>query len=102
MWHLGYHDMHGYESETMMGRDIGTMQWLYPYIGFDYHYKKDGGPKIFLVTKIKIGLASPVIKITAKQLWQAWHTLCLCYLWPMQEWMLMANFVFSYAGKIYP
>jgi len=45
MWHLGYHDMHGYESETMFGRYLGRMQWLYPYIGFDYHYKIDGGPK---------------------------------------------------------
>jgi len=45
MWHLGYHDMHGYESETMVGRYIGRMQWLYPYVGFDYHYKVEGGPK---------------------------------------------------------
>jgi CopA family copper-resistance protein len=45
MWHLGYHDMHGYESETMIGRYLGKMQWLYPYAGFDYHYKKEGGPK---------------------------------------------------------
>ena len=45
MWHLGYHDMHGYESETMLGRYLGKMQWLYPYIGFDYHYKAEGGPK---------------------------------------------------------
>jgi len=45
LWHLGYHDMHGYESETMIGRYLGRMQWWYPYIGFDYHYKKDGGPK---------------------------------------------------------
>ena len=45
LWHLGYHDMHGYESETMVGRYIGRMQWLYPYVGFDYHYKKEGGPK---------------------------------------------------------
>ncbi len=44
MWHLGYHDMHGYESETMLGRYLGKMQWWYPYIGFDYHFKKDGGP----------------------------------------------------------
>ena len=42
MWHLGYHDMHGYESETMFGRYLGKMQWLYPYVGFDYHYKTDG------------------------------------------------------------
>ncbi len=45
MWHLGYHDMHGYESETMIGRYLGRMQWLYPYAGFDYHFKKEGGPK---------------------------------------------------------
>ncbi len=45
MWHLGYHDEHGYESETMLGRYLGKMQWWYPYVGFDYHYKKEGGPK---------------------------------------------------------
>jgi len=45
MWHLGYHDMHGYESETMIGRYLGKMQWWFPYIGFDYHYKVEGGPK---------------------------------------------------------
>ena len=42
-WHLGYNDMHGYESETMIGRYLGRMQWWYPYIGFDYHYKEEGG-----------------------------------------------------------
>lgn len=45
MWHLGYHDEHGYESETMFGRYLGKMQWWYPYVGFDYHFKKPGGPK---------------------------------------------------------
>ena len=45
LWHLGYHDMHGYESETMVGRYLGRMQWWFPYIGFDYHYKMEGGPK---------------------------------------------------------
>ncbi|MEO6759459.1 MAG: multicopper oxidase domain-containing protein, partial [Saprospiraceae bacterium] len=45
MWHLGYHDAHGYESETMLGRYIGKMQWLYPYAGFDYHYKVEGHPQ---------------------------------------------------------
>lgn len=42
LWHLGYHSYHGYESETMFGRYLGKMQWLYPYAGFDYHYKKEG------------------------------------------------------------
>ncbi len=45
MWHLGLHDKHGYESETMFGRYVGRMQWWFPYVGFDYHYKKEGGPK---------------------------------------------------------
>lgn len=45
LWHLGYNDMHGYESETMVGRFLGRMQWWFPYIGYDYHYKMDGGPK---------------------------------------------------------
>ncbi len=45
LWHLGYQDMHGYESETMVGRYIGRMEWLYPYVGYDRHYKIDGGPK---------------------------------------------------------
>jgi hypothetical protein len=37
--------MHGYESETMFGRYLGRMQFWYPYVGFDYHYKMEGGPK---------------------------------------------------------
>ena len=45
LWHLGYHDEHGYESETMFGRYFGRMQWWFPYVGFDYHYKEEGGPK---------------------------------------------------------
>jgi CopA family copper-resistance protein len=45
LWHLGYHDMHGYESETTIGRYLGRMQWWFPYIGFDYHFKMEGGPK---------------------------------------------------------
>ena len=39
-WRLGYHDMHGYESETHIGRYIGRMQWLMPFIGFDWRYRK--------------------------------------------------------------
>ncbi len=27
-WRLGYHDRHGYETETHIGRYIGKMQWL--------------------------------------------------------------------------
>ena len=39
-WRLGYHDLHGYESETHIGRYIGRMQWLMPFIGFDWRYRK--------------------------------------------------------------
>jgi FtsP/CotA-like multicopper oxidase with cupredoxin domain len=45
LWHLGYNKMHGYESETMIGRYFGKMQWWFPYVGFDYHYKRDGDVK---------------------------------------------------------
>jgi hypothetical protein len=37
-WRLGINGHHGYESETMLGRYLGVNQWLFPYVGFDYHY----------------------------------------------------------------
>jgi FtsP/CotA-like multicopper oxidase with cupredoxin domain/uncharacterized Zn finger protein (UPF0148 family) len=37
-WRLGLQPHHGYEVETMLGRYLGVNQWLFPYIGFDYHY----------------------------------------------------------------
>jgi len=48
LWHLGYHAEHGYESETMFGRYFGKQQWLYSYIGFDYHYKIEGPSQKYL------------------------------------------------------
>lgn len=39
-WRLGYNDMHGYESETHIGRYIGKMQWFMPFVGFDWRYRK--------------------------------------------------------------
>jgi len=41
-WRLGYNTMHGYEVETHLGRYIGKMQWLMPFIGFDYRYREFG------------------------------------------------------------
>jgi hypothetical protein len=41
-WRLGYHDRHGYESETHIGRYIGKMQWLMPFVGFDWRYRQLG------------------------------------------------------------
>ncbi|TKB99180.1 multicopper oxidase domain-containing protein [Pedobacter cryophilus] len=37
-WRLGLKSHHGNESETYFGRYIGKMQWLFPFVGFDYHY----------------------------------------------------------------
>lgn len=41
-WRLGYNDMHGYETETHLGRYIGKMQWFMPFIGFDWRYRNMG------------------------------------------------------------
>ncbi|WP_164112683.1 MULTISPECIES: multicopper oxidase family protein [Sphingobacterium] len=41
-WRLGYNDIHGYEVETHLGRYIGKMQWLMPFIGFDWRYRRMG------------------------------------------------------------
>lgn len=43
IWHLGFHEEHGYETEINFGRYLGVNQWWFPYIGFDYHYKKEEG-----------------------------------------------------------
>lgn len=42
-WRLGYHDEHGYETETHIGRYLGRNQWLMPFIGFDWRYRKQHG-----------------------------------------------------------
>ncbi|RYY47113.1 MAG: copper oxidase [Chitinophagaceae bacterium] len=39
-WRLGSQPHHGYESETMFGRYLGVNQWLFPYVGFDYHHNE--------------------------------------------------------------
>ncbi|MBX2923626.1 MAG: multicopper oxidase domain-containing protein [Chitinophagaceae bacterium] len=44
-WRLGLNKRHGWESETHIGRRIGVMQWLMPYIGFDYRYRKSIHPE---------------------------------------------------------
>lgn len=42
-WRLGYHDEHGYETETHIGRYLGKNQWLMPFVGFDWRYRKQDG-----------------------------------------------------------
>ncbi len=44
-WRLGLNDRHGYESETHIGRLIGRNQWLMPYVGFDWRYRRQEGPE---------------------------------------------------------
>lgn len=39
-WRLGYNNMHGYETETHIGRYLGKMQWLMPFVGFDWRYRE--------------------------------------------------------------
>ncbi len=39
-WRLGYTKHHGQETETHIGRYLGKMQWLMPFIGFDWRYRK--------------------------------------------------------------
>ncbi len=39
-WRLGYTRHHGQETETHIGRYIGKMQWLLPFVGFDWRYRK--------------------------------------------------------------
>ena len=41
-WRLGYNNSHGYETETHIGRYLGKMQWVMPFVGFDWRYRKLG------------------------------------------------------------
>lgn len=38
-WRIGYSEHHGQEIETHLGRYIGRMQWLLPYIGYDWRQR---------------------------------------------------------------
>jgi FtsP/CotA-like multicopper oxidase with cupredoxin domain len=52
LWHLGINAEKGYESETMLGRYFGKMQWLYAYAGFDYHYRRATGQEKNLLGQV--------------------------------------------------
>lgn len=39
-WRAGYTAEHGYEVETHFGRYFGKKQWLFPYVGVDFRYRK--------------------------------------------------------------
>ncbi|MES3019897.1 MAG: multicopper oxidase domain-containing protein [Bacteroidota bacterium] len=36
-WRIGLKAMHGNEIETNFGRYLGKNQWIFPFVGFDYH-----------------------------------------------------------------
>lgn len=40
-WRLGYNADDGYEMETHFGRYFGNMQWLFPYAGVDWRYRRN-------------------------------------------------------------
>jgi FtsP/CotA-like multicopper oxidase with cupredoxin domain len=42
-WRMGYSDVHGYETETHVGRYIGKNQWFMPFVGFDWRYRQQNG-----------------------------------------------------------
>lgn len=44
-WRIGLTPENGYESESHLGRYIGKMQWLFPYIGWDFRYRKMQAPE---------------------------------------------------------
>ncbi|SFD02109.1 copper-resistance protein, CopA family [Chitinophaga sp. CF118] len=44
-WRIGLTPEHGYESESHLGRYFGKMQWLFPYIGWDFRYRRMDAPE---------------------------------------------------------
>lgn len=47
-WQVGLNDRTGYESETHLGRYLGKMQFWMPYVGWDFRYRRSGGPETTL------------------------------------------------------
>lgn len=41
-WRIGTDEQMGYESESHFGRYLGRMQFLFPYVGWDYRHRKNG------------------------------------------------------------
>lgn len=44
-WRLGLNARKGFENEVHIGRLIGKRQFLMPYVGFDWRYRKDSEPE---------------------------------------------------------
>ncbi|WP_158085403.1 multicopper oxidase domain-containing protein, partial [Niastella vici] len=43
-WRIGINQHDGYESESHFGRYLGRMQWLFPYIGWDFRKRTLDNP----------------------------------------------------------
>jgi len=44
-WRVGLNAENGYETESHLGRYIGRMQWLFPYIGWDFRHRREKQPE---------------------------------------------------------
>jgi FtsP/CotA-like multicopper oxidase with cupredoxin domain len=44
-WRIGLTPENGYESESHLGRYMGKMQWWFPYIGWDFRYRRMDKPE---------------------------------------------------------
>jgi FtsP/CotA-like multicopper oxidase with cupredoxin domain len=44
-WRLGLHAEHGWESESHVGRYVGRNQFLLPYLGWDFRYRRGQIPE---------------------------------------------------------
>ncbi|WPV66616.1 multicopper oxidase domain-containing protein [Chitinophaga sp. LS1] len=44
-WRVGLNAENGYETESHFGRYLGRMQWLFPYIGWDFRYRREKQPE---------------------------------------------------------
>lgn len=51
-WRLGINAHHGWESESHFGRCFGRNQFWFPYIGWDYRYRKSSLPEQTLFGQI--------------------------------------------------
>lgn len=44
-WRVGLNAENGYETESHFGRYLGRNQWLFPYIGWDFRYRREKEPE---------------------------------------------------------
>lgn len=97
-WGLGYNKKHGYEVETHLGRYIGKMQWLMPFIGFDWRYRRMGHNEV----EKKICLGKRTAKIIERCSQPGSHIPYLCSLYSKLKYTTMGIYVYNLCGRIFP